>query len=139
MKVYFSCALTGGRGDQPACAALVRHLQEAGHDVLTAHLAAPGSEAQEEHLDDVAIYARDMAWVRACEVLIAEVSTPSHGVGYEIASALARGKPVLCCHRQGARVSRMITGNRELGMVVAAYGDPAGLLECADRFLQSQS
>ena len=137
MKIYFSCALTGGRGDQPACAALVRHLQQAGHEVLTAHLAEPGSEVLEGRLDDVAIHARDMAWVRECEVLIAEVSTPSHGVGYEIASALALGRPVLCCHRQGARVSRMITGNRELGLAVASYGDLADLFECADRFLRS--
>ncbi len=136
MRIYFSCSITGGRGDQPAYAALVRHLEAAGHQVLTAHLASPALDGQEGGMDPETVYQRDAAWVRECEVLIAEVSTPSHGVGYEIAYGLDRAKPVLCCYRQGVTVSRMLTGNREPGMNVAAYPDVAGLLALADRFLE---
>jgi 2'-deoxynucleoside 5'-phosphate N-hydrolase len=136
MRIYFSCSLTGGRGDQPAYAALVRHLQEGGHQVLTAHLAGSEVIGQEAGMDAETVYRRDTAWVRDCEALIAEVSTPSHGVGYEIAYALERGKPVLCCHRRDVKVSRMLTGNREPGMVVEAYGEVEDLLRCADAFLE---
>jgi nucleoside 2-deoxyribosyltransferase len=68
--------------------------------------------------------------------LIAEVSTPSHGVGYEVAFALGLGKPVLCCYRDGAAVSKMITGNDSPGMVVRAYRAESEALKLVDEFLQ---
>jgi nucleoside 2-deoxyribosyltransferase len=57
--------------------------------------------AEESVIDPVTVYQRDIAWVEACDVMIAEVSTPSHGVGYEIAYAIGLGRPVLCLYRQG--------------------------------------
>src|SRR5512136_3031404 len=123
MRVYFSCSLTGGRRDQPIYAALVAHLAARGHEVLTAHLASPEVMAEEAVVDPVAVYQRDIGWVEACDAVIAEVSTPSHGVGYEVAYALDRAKPVLCCYRTGARVSKMITGNNAPGIKVRAYQD----------------
>ena len=135
MKIYFSCSITGGRQDQPIYAALVRHLQGGGHTVLTAHMAGPGVFEEDGDLDPVTIYDRDTRWVRECDMLIAEVSTPSHGVGYEVAYALGRGKPVLCCHRDGVRVSKMITGNREPGLALAGYRDEGELLARVDGFL----
>ena len=125
LRIYFSCSLTGGRQDQPVYAELVAHLQAAGHDVLSAHLADPGVLARDGELDPVSVYERDTAWVRACDVVVAEVSTPSHGAGFEIAYAQELGKPVLCLHRSGVRVSKMLTGNRRPGMAVHPYGDAA--------------
>jgi 2'-deoxynucleoside 5'-phosphate N-hydrolase len=136
MKVYFSCSLTGGRQDQPVYAALVDHLAGQGHDVLTAHLASSAVMEEEAVVDPVAVYQRDTAWVEACEVMIAEVSTPSHGVGYEIAYALDRQKPVLCCYRAGTRVSKMILGNTAPQITVKAYHDEAEALQIVDRFLK---
>jgi nucleoside 2-deoxyribosyltransferase len=87
-------------------------------------------------IDPVTVYQRDIAWVEACDVMIAEVSTPSHGVGYEIALALTLGKPVLCLYRQGARVSKMITGNTEPMLTVEAYASESGALGVVQRFLE---
>ncbi len=56
----------------------------------------------EGQVDPGDVYERDTAWIRACDALVAEVSTPSHGVGYEVAYALSLGKPVLCVYRTGA-------------------------------------
>jgi len=137
MRIYFSCSITGGRGDQPAYAALVRHLLDAGHDVLTAHLASADLQGQEGGMEPEAVYLRDTAWVRECDAVIAEVSTPSHGVGYEIAYALERAKPVLCCFRRDATVSRMLTGNRELAL--APYEGLPELLAGAEGFLDTLS
>ena len=44
------------------------------------------------------------AYIKACDALIAEISTPSHGVGYEIGYALNLDKPVLCLHRRGVSI-----------------------------------
>lgn len=137
MKIYFSCSITGGREDEPVYAELVAHLQAAGHDVLTAHLASPQALEDEAHLPAHAVYERDCAWVRDCDAMIAEVSTPSHGVGYEIAYALEQGKPVLCCHRRTARVSKMISGNTRQGLECCGYSDVQDVLRGVDAFLGS--
>ncbi|GLH71617.1 hypothetical protein GETHLI_01190 [Geothrix limicola] len=121
MDLYFSCSLTGGRQDQPVYAALVAHLQALGHHVLTAHLADEAAMASDGGMSAEAVYERDTAWVKDCDALIAEVSTPSHGVGFEIAYALDRGRPVLCLAREGVRVSKMLTGIRRSGFMFGTY------------------
>jgi nucleoside 2-deoxyribosyltransferase len=135
MNVYFSCSLTGGRRDQAVYADIVAHLINGGHQVPTAHLAHHDVMDLEQVVDPSEIYQRDVEWIRDCDALVAEVSTPSHGVGYEIAYALQQGKPVLCCFRDGARVSKMITGNDSPGLQVRPYTDPADALAVVDRFL----
>ncbi len=121
MKVYFSCSLTGGRNDEGVYGALVDHMLAAGHLVLTAHLARPEVMRAERIVDPGEVYHRDIAWIEDCQVLVAEVSTPSHGVGYEIAYALGLGRPVLCLYRRDARVSKMITGNDSPTLKLATY------------------
>jgi 2'-deoxynucleoside 5'-phosphate N-hydrolase len=135
MKIYFSCSLTGGRKDEAVYGAIVDHLLAAGHDVLTAHLARPEVMALEQVVEPGEVYRRDIEWIRECDALVAEISTPSHGVGYEIAVALARGKPVLCCARRGAKVSKMLTGNDSPGLSVVRYEGQAEALGAVDVFL----
>ena len=123
MNIYFSCSITGGREDQAAYAEIVRYLVEQGHDVPTAHLASPDLNQPEKTIEAEEVYRRDIFWVRSCDALIAEVSTPSHGVGYEIAEAVNQGKPVLCLYQKGARVSKIITGNTEGNYFVLPYAN----------------
>jgi len=121
MNIYFACSITGGRQDELIYQRLVTTLQECGHYVPTAQLA--GSEVIQ--LEGVAtpeeVYARDIAWIKGCDFLLAEVSTPSHGVGYEIGLALSLGKKVLCLHRQGCKVSKMILGNPHPQLTIRSY------------------
>jgi nucleoside 2-deoxyribosyltransferase len=135
MKVYFSCSLTGGRHDQATYAAIVQDLEAAGHHVPTAHLAAPDVMDLERVVDPAEVYQRDIEWIQECDAVVAEVSTPSHGVGYEIAYALSLRKPVLCCHRQEARVSKMLTGNDSPGMVVKPYDGTDHVVRLIREFL----
>ena len=111
MNIYFACSITGGREFEGVYQALVRALTEAGHEVPTAHLAESGIPAKEAVIDPLEVYARDVAWIRNCDVLIAEVSVPSHGVGYEIGFSLGLGKPVLALYQKDRKVSKMISGN----------------------------
>jgi hypothetical protein len=135
MNLYFSCSLTGGRDDEPIYAAIVNHLLRLGHEVPTSHLARPEVMDLEQVVEPRDVYRRDLAWIGACDALVAEVSTPSHGVGYEIAFALGLAKPVLCCYRRGTRVSKMITGNDSPGLTVLPYGDLDEALRGIDGFL----
>jgi nucleoside 2-deoxyribosyltransferase len=81
--------------------------------------------ALEKVIDPRAVYDRDVAWIRACDALIAEVSVPSHGVGYEIGFALEAGKQVLCLAQAGMSVSKMITGNPHPTLQAKYYRDVA--------------
>lgn len=137
MNIYFSCSITGGRQDEAVYRAIVDDLHAAGHTIPTADLADADVLQREAVISADEVYARDVRWVRECDALIAEVSTPSHGVGYEVALALQLGKPVLCCYRQGKRVSKMILGNHESGMRVHAYQNVDDVLDVIQSFLKS--
>ena len=65
-----------------------------------------------EGLSDDALHEQDITWLLGSDVLVAEVSTPSLGVGYEIGRAVERGINVLCLYRprDGRRLSAMIAG-----------------------------
>ena len=121
MNVYFACSITGGRQDEAIYQKLVDTLHEAGHEVPTALLAGAEVVQLEGIVQADDIYARDTAWIRGCDLLLAEVSTPSHGVGYEIGYALSLDKPVLCLHHANARVSKMILGNPHPRLRVRSY------------------
>ena len=121
MNVYFACSITGGRQDELVYQRLVAALQEYGHHVPTALLASPEVIPMEGVVTPEDVYARDVDWIKKCDFLLAEVSTPSHGVGYEIGFALSLGKRVLCLHRQGCKVSKMILGNPHPKLTVRSY------------------
>ena len=139
MNIYFSCSITGGRKDEEVYQALVNYLLENHHEVPTAHLSGSDVLALEAAALPQEVYLRDVAWVRGCEAVVAEVSTPSHGVGYEIALALSLGKPVLCCYRSGMKVSKMITGNTSPGLKVCEYTSIGQAVEIVGNFLADLS
>jgi len=116
-------------------AALVARMEALGHRVLTAHLASESAMAADGGLSPEAVFERDTAWLRASDAVIAEVSTPSHGVGFELAYALERGKPVLCLAREGVRVSKMLTGVRQSGFHFQTYRTIEEALAHLDAFL----
>ena len=135
MKIYFGCSITGGRQDEAVYRQLVGFLLAEGHEVPTAHLSGPDAIAREALIPPREVYDRDLGWITGCDALVAEVSTPSHGVGYEIAVALGMGKPAICCYQQGRRVSKMITGNSHPRLRLLAYRTPAELVEGVREFL----
>jgi nucleoside 2-deoxyribosyltransferase len=138
MNIYFACSITGGREFESVYQAIVQALAEKGHEVPTAHLAESGVTAIEAVIDPNEVYSRDVAWIRACDVLIAEVSVPSHGVGYEIGFALGMGKRVLAISQKRRKVSKMISGNPDPNLTVKTYETPSEAVQVMEAFL-SQS
>lgn len=124
MNIYFACSITGGREFESVYQTIVRSLVKNGHEVPTAHLAESGVTSVEAVIHPNEVYERDAAWIRACDMLIAEVSVPSHGVGYEIGFALGIGKPVLALYQEGRKVSKMISGNSDPNLTVRSYQTP---------------
>jgi nucleoside 2-deoxyribosyltransferase len=135
-QIYFSCSIVGGRQDQLAYQAIVEKLLDWGYQVPTAHLASDDVTRLETIEEPHEVFERDDAWVRECDALVAEVSTPSHGVGYEIALALELGKPVICCYQIGKKVSKMITGNTKPTFKLAPYHTPQEAIQQVQAFLE---
>ena len=121
--IYFSGSISGGRDDAAHYRRIVGALESRGFNVLagavTSHIGHAG-----EPLDARFIFERDLAWVAQSDVVVAEVSMPSTGVGYEIAAARYRyGIPVICLYRPAytARCTAMVAGDE--GVELIEYSD----------------
>lgn len=128
--IYFSGSITGGREDVPVYRRLIEALEADGHRVLAGAVAAEHINAGGEPLALAEIFARDVRWLDESDLVVAEVSTPSHGVGYEIAYARwARRIPVIALYRRGRtkRCSAMISGDP--GVRLLEYEDAGAVLE----------
>ena len=126
MNIYFAGAIRGGREDQALYFAIIERLREYGC-VLTEHIGDAQLDTQGEGAIDRAIHDRDLALLQAADYVVADVTIPSLGVGYEIGKATEWGKPVLCLFRpNGARaLSAMIAGSN--GVTVREYESAAEL------------
>lgn len=114
MKIYFAGSIRGGRDDKDLYCSVIAELQKYG-TVLTEHIGDKDLTGMgETKRTDMEIFDRDMDGVREADLIVAEVSTPSLGVGYELGQAEAVGKPVLCLYREaeGKRLSAMVAGNK---------------------------
>jgi nucleoside 2-deoxyribosyltransferase len=135
MEIYFAGSIRGAEADKPLFKRFIEHLSRHGK-VLTAH-SFDFDYSQEISLDDHEIYELDTGWFKDADVLVAEVSSPSLGVGYEIGHVEALGKPILCLYRkqEGRRLSAMIGGNRSLKIVEYDSEDKA--LKAMDDFINA--
>ena len=135
MKVYFGGSIAGGRQYLESYQKIVTYLKSVGHLVLTEHVARPDVLELEEKITPEQIYTRDIQWLRQCDCMIAEVSTPSLGVGYEICYALRLNKPVLCLYQAGVFLTRMLVGDTSDGLLVKAYEKDSQWKEIIESFL----
>ena len=112
-KVYFAGSIRGGRQDADLYKRIIQYIQR-GHLVLTEHVGDLSLSKTEGRKDrDVAIYEQDTAWLRESNLVIAECSTPSLGVGYELSYAEAHGKPVhIFYDASRTHLSAMLTGDK---------------------------
>ena len=133
-NIYFSGSISGGRQDADIYRHIILHLKRYGR-VLTDHIGDPElTSGGEPQISDINVFQRDMAWIDQADVFVAEVTNPSLGVGYELAQAEQRGKPVLCLFRpvNVQRLSAMIAGNPAL--VVIRYTKIEELHKQIDHF-----
>jgi len=95
----------------PVYIQIVDILKKQGHKVVSEHVASIELEKTEAKISDEEIFNNDIGYVNECECLVAEVTTPSIGTGYEICYAVSKGKQVLCIYRDDANASAMVRGN----------------------------
>jgi len=111
-KIYFAGSIRGGRVDADLYRRIIQFMQQT-DTVLTEHVGSSNLILNEQGRErDAHIYDQDTAWLRQSDLLIAECTCPSLGVGYELAYAEHHGIP---CHifydKTKAQLSAMLTGN----------------------------
>jgi nucleoside 2-deoxyribosyltransferase len=110
MKIYFAGSIRGGRQDAELYRKVITALKER-HQVLTEHVGNLSLSTTEDK-GDKAIYEQDMAWLRESDLVVAECTQVSLGVGYELAYAEAHGKEVHIFYRpKETMLSAMLSGN----------------------------
>jgi nucleoside 2-deoxyribosyltransferase len=135
MKVYFACSIRGGRDDAHIYAELASHLKTKA-TLLTEIFADGKLTSQGMNKPNADIWAIDLAWVQEADIVIAEVTNPSLGVGYEIAKAEEWNKPVLALFRNtdDRKLSAMIAGSPHTDTIYYDTVDQAKV--AIDEFLQ---
>ncbi|MGH9310122.1 MAG: nucleoside 2-deoxyribosyltransferase [Vicinamibacterales bacterium] len=141
MLIYLACTVRGDRGAVQIARALADAVECMGHVVLTRHLLVDDPEADESRLTERAVFERDLAWLESADVLIAEASGSSYGVGFEVGYVTGRaadtGQRVLLLYdvARRSRVSRLIAGNTHPACTTYPYRDAEDLLRFVEVFL----
>src|SRR5207344_3614621 len=93
----------------------------------------------ESRLTEEQVYRRDLDWLSRCDVLVAEASGSSYGVGFEVGYVLSRaqrtGQKTIVLYNTARRhaISRVITGNCDPNCTTVAYSSVEELIAFIDR------
>ena len=115
MKIYFAGSIRGGRDEEENYLKIIHYLSKFG-EVLTEHVGHKNIEKDETEKTDNYIFERDVSWLKTSNIMVADVTVPSLGVGYEIGFAETLGIPILCLYnpKNKKSLSAMISGNKNL-------------------------
>ena len=137
MQIYFAGSIRGGRKDKDTYLEIINHLKKYGN-VLTEHIGNDMLDSSgENNIDDQYIHDRDIDWLLKSDMMIAEVTNPSLGVGYEIGRALENNKKVICLFKNNdyQKLSAMIRGAKEL--VCVEYIDMDDLKNKINKYISN--
>ena len=73
------------------------------------------------------VFVRDTMGVKSSDIILAEVSKPSHGVGMEIMLAYMEGKRIILLAKKDVKLSALLEGIKDA--VIIRYEDKEELLE----------
>ena len=137
-RVYFAGAVDVAHEYTERYRALIHHIDESHADVLTEHGTTVPSDTNQR------VYEREMKWIEHADAVVAEVTHPSLGLGYELAMAESRGIPMLCLHRRvessrAGGISPMLIGNRRASAPeVREYETDAQARALVDAFIATR-
>ena len=111
-NVYFAGSIRGGRVDAALYHRIISYIKKT-DTVLTEHIGKSNmSLTAQTRAVDMHIYEQDTTWLRSSDLLIAECTCPSLGVGYELAYAEAHNIPVFIFYdKTKSNLSAMLNGN----------------------------
>jgi len=121
---------------------IVKKLQTYGK-VLTEHVShtevTEKGDRDAELVGDKFIHDRDLEWLNMSDVVVAEVTQPSLGVGYELGRAVTMKKRILCLFRpsSGRSLSAMIRGAEDGHVVQVKDYNPQQIEDILEHYFNT--
>merc|ERR1712168_1180846 len=140
MNIYFCGSITGGRNDKDIYKRIIQKLQTYG-TVLAEHVGCDESIAviDGNAPDSKFIHDRHLDWLISADLVVAEVTQPSLGVGYELGRASAMNKKVVCMFRpeNDKKLSCMIEGKHDGSSFKVIHYSKEDYIQCVENFMIS--
>lgn len=137
-NVYFAGSIRGGRVDAALYHRIISYIKKT-DTVLTEHIGKSNiSLTAQARAVDTHIYEQDTTWLRSSDLLIAECTCPSLGVGYELAYAEAHNIPVFIFYdKTKSNLSAMLSGNTYFTII--SYETEEAIYPMLDKILGNQT
>jgi hypothetical protein len=118
MKIYVSGSIYGGTQKIDTYKILIEELEKYG-EVLNRQIADPNVIANEIYQKDEDIFADLEEKLIIADILVAEVSIPALGVGYELGFADKLNKKIIAIYDEiyTPKVTTMIRGNKRIKLI----------------------
>ena len=118
MKIYISGSIYGGTQKIDTYKCLIEELEKYG-EVVDKQIADPNTITNEAYQEDEEIYKDLEEKLINADIIFAEVSIPSLGVGYELGFADKLGKKIIAIYDENytPKVSTMIRGNKRIQLI----------------------
>ena len=112
MKIYFAGSISGGRERVEDFKKIIYALQKK-HTVFTEQLTVVKAMPEGDKSFVKEMFDRGLVWIKDSDVLVADVSIPSVGVGWEIGFVESLGKRVICLYNVNSekKLSTTVEGN----------------------------
>lgn len=135
MKIYMSGSIYGGTRKIETYKKLIKALKNYG-EILDDQIADENTIAKEEFQNDEDIYKDLESKMKIADIIFAEVSIPSLGVGYELGFADKLGKRIIAIYDETytPKVSTMIRGNKRIKLI--PYKDISEIINNLDNILK---
>lgn len=118
MKIYVSGSIYGGTQKIDTYKILIDELEKYG-EVLDKQIADPNVIENEKYQKDEDIFKDLEQKMTIADIIFAEVTIPSLGVGYELGFADKIGKKIIAIYDETytKKVSTMISGNKRIKLI----------------------
>jgi cysteine synthase len=104
LRIYLSVPMIANRNSAIA-STMAKAIADSGNEVSSPWVLGP---IETLHPGAVNIFERDMRGAEESDAIVADVSSPSIGVGMELMAAYKAGRKVIVVAKEGSTVSRML-------------------------------
>lgn len=142
MKIYFAGSISGGRNFENNLLMISKMLEKMGHTVMTKDNVVKTNDLKRNNSSSLSfrkyIVKRDLKWIETCDLFIAEVSTYSHGVGYEHRCAEEFKKPILLLRNNSLSKDRYTAffDGSEYDKLTFSFYDSGNIEKILERFIK---
>ena len=134
MRIYVSGSIYGGRQKIETYKVIINALEKYG-EVLDKQIIDDDVIKKEEFQRDEDIFTDLEGLLKSSDIVFAEVTVPSLGVGYELGFADKLGKKIIAVYDLNVvdKVSTMIRGNKRINLI--GYHDISEIINRLDELL----